>query len=187
MKRLDYSSATMEKFAIRVIANSFDESYSNYIWHDKDDDFDFTSVDDAIALEVITILPCNVINAIQYERALDKDKIPNVKEVVDAQIDQEGELLIYYGGSMDEIRNTIVEAISKKGIKRAKRKKLYYRYELCLCVEEGGLFNTPSNFRFIIDKYVLSSTKFSRLFIITCSNFYVIENNEIKEYRRIIK
>lgn len=60
-KRLDYSSATMEKFAIRAIANSFDESYSNYIWHDKDDDFDFTSVDDAIALEVITILPYNVI------------------------------------------------------------------------------------------------------------------------------
>lgn len=41
MDRLDYSSKRMEEFAIRVISKSYDCKYSKYIWHDKDDDFDF--------------------------------------------------------------------------------------------------------------------------------------------------
>ena len=83
----------MEEFAIRTISKSFDESYSNYIWHDKDDDFDFTSLDDTIALEVATILPSNVINAIKYEKALDTGKTPDVKKVISAHIDDEGGII----------------------------------------------------------------------------------------------
>lgn len=54
MKRLNYSSATMEEFAIRTISESFDKIYSTYVWHDKDDNFDFTSLDNVVALEVAT-------------------------------------------------------------------------------------------------------------------------------------
>lgn len=187
MKRLNYSSAIMEEFAIRAISKSFDESYSNYIWHDKDDDFDFTSLDDTIALEVATILPSNVINAIKYEKALDTGKTPDAKKVISAHIDDEGELLTYYGGSMDEIRNAVIEMINKKEIKRNKRVKKYCRYELCLCIDEGALFNTPSDFEFIVNSRILNFTGFSRLFLITCNNFYVIENNKISEYSRIIQ
>ena len=71
MDRLDYSSKRMEEFAIRVISKSYDCKYSKYIWHDKDDDFDFTSPDDKVALEVATILPQNIRNAIEYEKAID--------------------------------------------------------------------------------------------------------------------
>ena len=108
MKRLNYSSAIMEEFAIRAISKSFDESYSNYIWHDKDDDFDFTSLDDTIALEVATILPSNVINAIKYEKALDTGKTPDAKKVISAHIDDEGELLTYYGISYFVHRSPII-------------------------------------------------------------------------------
>ena len=85
---------------------------------------------------------------------------------------------------MDEIRDIIINIINKKERKRIKRIRKYCRYELCLCVNEGVLFNTPRDFEFIVDNGILCITEFSRLFLITCSNFYVIENNEIKEFKR---
>jgi len=187
MKSLNYSSEIMEKFAIRIISNSFDYSYSEYIWHDKDDDFDFTSPDDMTALEIATIISRNTQNAIQYEKALGNGKKPDVSKVRNAHIDKNGELLIYYGGSMCETINDIVATINKKEAKRVKRTKKYNRYELCLCIDEGGIFNTPNDFDFLIENSYLSSTGFSRLFLIMSSNFYAIENNTIKEYERVLK
>lgn len=186
MKKLNYSSAIMEKFAIRTISKSFDEIYSTYVWHDKDDDFDFTSLDNVTALEVATILPSNVINAIKYEKALDAGKTPDINQVVSAYIDKSRELIIYYGDSMDEIRKAIKNMIYKKEIKRKKRIKKYYRYELCLCIDEGALFHTTKAFEFIVESRFLNNTGFLQLFLITCTNFFVIENNEIREYPRII-
>ena len=186
MKRLNYSSEIMEKFAIRVLSKSFDQIYENYIWHNKDNDFDFTSQDDTIALEVATILPQNIINVIQYEKTLDNGKIPDIYKVISAHVDSDGELLSYYGGSMYEIRKAIVNMIDKKESKRINRTKKYVRYELCLCIDEGALFNTVRDFEFIINSNILNRTGFSRLFLITSSNFYVIENNIIQEYKRII-
>lgn len=185
MSRLDYSSANMENFAINAISKSYDNSYASYIWHDKDDDFDFTSSDDSTALEIATILPSNIINAIKYEKALDNGKNPDAQKVISACTDKYGELLIYYGGSMEEIREAAIKMINKKEEKRKKRLKKYKRYELCLCIDEGSLLNAPSNFEFIINNGILDKTGFSRLFLITCSKFYVIEKNKINEYERI--
>ncbi len=187
MNRLDYGSKKMEKFAITIISKSFDNSYDNYLWHDKDDDFDFTNPNGTIALEVATIIPLNEINAIQYEKALDKGKTPDVTKVDWAHIDKDCELIAYYGGSADEIRASVLSMINKKEEKRIKRLKKYIRYELCLCIDEGALFNMPDNFNFIVESGVLKTTGFSRLFLITCSNFYVIENNIIQEYKRVIQ
>ena len=39
---------------------------------------------------------------------------------------------------MDEIRDIIINIINKKERKRIKRIRKYCRYELCLCVNEGG-------------------------------------------------
>lgn len=175
----------MEEFAIRTISKSYNNLYSNFIWHDKDDDFDFTSQDDTVAIEVATILPINEINAIQYENALEKGKNPNLNKVINAQINDERELLTYYGGSMSEIRKLVIKMIKIKEVKRVNRIKKYIQYELCLCINEGGLFNTVNDFDFIIKSGVLNDTGFSKLFLITCRNFYVISNNKIKEYRRI--
>ena len=165
MKRLNYSSATMEEFAIRTISESFDKIYSTYVWHDKDDNFDFSSLDNVVAIEVATILSNNIINAIQYENALNNGKTPDINKVINSQIDKEGKLITYYGGLMDEIRDIIINIINKKERKRIKRIRKYWSYELCLCVNEGGLFNTPRDFEFIVDNGILCITEFSRLFI----------------------
>lgn len=101
-----YSSEEIEKFAIRVISKSYDKSYADFIWHNKEDNFDFTSKNNEIALEVTSIMCDNIKNAIEYDKALDKNKKPD--------------------------------------------------------------------------------TKFSKLFLITSRNFFVIENDIIKEYKRII-
>ena len=183
MGRLNYSSAYMEEFAIRVISKSFSILYAEYTWHNKEDDFDFTCPNESVALEVATIISKNTKNAIEYEKSLDSGKIPNINKVINAGINSKRELVKYHGGSLTEIRKAIIEMIIKKENKRIKRKKKYDRYELCLCIEDGSLFNAPYDFEFIIDSCVLKSTGFSRLFLITCSNFYVIENNLIKEYK----
>ena len=89
---------------------------------------------------------------------------------------------------MSEIRELIQEYVCKKEQKRQNReirKKKFDKYELCICVEEAGLFYKPEDFDFIIERDIMTDTKFSRIFIITCNNFYVIENNTIIEYQRI--
>ena len=173
----------MEEFSIRTIRKSYKSFYCDYIWHDKEDDFDFTSPDDKIALEVVTILSKNEINAIQYEKALDSNKSPDISRVINSHADNEGELLYYHGGTMSEIKDAVIEAILKKEEKRKKRTKKYNCYELCICINEGGLFNRCCDFKFIFK--TLKTTKFSRVFIITCLNFFVVENNQIEEYKRV--
>lgn len=186
MDRLDYSSKRMEEFAIRVISKSYDCKYSKYIWHDKDDDFDFTSPDDKVALEVATILPQNIRNAIEYEKTIDKGKKPDSSKVYNSKVDDIGELLYYHGSSMDEIRKLISVMVNKKEKKRKKRLKIYSLYELCLCINDGGLFNDKLDFDFIISSGILKTTFFSKLFLITASNFFVISDNLIVEYDRKI-
>lgn len=88
---------------------------------------------------------------------------------------------------MDEIREKITSAIRIKEEKRLKRKKKYRNYELCFCIDEGGLFNTKFDFDFVINKKLLESTGFSRLFIITTNNFFVIERNGITSYEKKLK
>lgn len=76
--------------------------------------------------------------------------------------------------------------INIKERKRIRHAKLYKRFELCLCIEEGGLFNTVQEFNFVIESDVLDTIGFSRIFLITVSNLFVIENKNIKEYKRKI-
>lgn len=186
-KPLDYSSKTMEQFAINTISKSFDSSYALLKWNDKGHDFDFTSESGSLALEIATIIPKNEREAIKYEDALRKGRRPNPKKVINATIDSTGELLIYYGGSMSEIRKKIIEMIETKESKRAKYTiKKYARYELCLCISDGAIFDSTRDFEFITKNDVLKSTGFSRLFLITSSHFFVIEDNCIKEYKRLI-
>ena len=188
MEKLKYSKNIVEEFAIKVISNSYDELYSNFVWNKQKDDFDFISTDDLAALEVTLCIDKNVEQVLSYESSLSKGNNPDPFRIKNSHIDDKNkELLLYYGGSMEEMRKLVIEKIKEKEEKRKNRSKKYNRYELCLCVDDGSLFNRPADFEFIIGSGILSKTKFSRLFIITCSNFYVIENNKIKEYKRIVQ
>lgn len=181
-----YSSEEIEKFAIRVISKSYDKSYADFIWHNKEDNFDFTSKNNEIALEVTSIMCDNIKNAIEYDKALDKNKKPDISKVEWGHINENGRLFSYKGGSIGEITEKILSKIISKEKKRSKRAANFKKYELCLCIDDGCLFNTPEDFDFILDTEIMKETKFSKLFLITSCNFFVIENDIVKEYKRII-
>ena len=121
MDYLNYESKVMEPFAIRVISKSFDNSYEKYIWHDKDDDFDYTSPNDKAALEVVTVIPENIKNVLKYESSLKKGNIPKNNNVKGSTIDESGKIVSYYGGSIFEIVDAVIYAIEIKEAKRIKR------------------------------------------------------------------
>lgn len=183
-----YKKEIYEKFAIKEISLSFNRAYAKYEWKSSEDNFDFVSPDGTAALEVVTIIPKNYIEEYEYNIALEKGKNPDPSRVKSAHLSESKKILWCYGGSMSEIRELIQEYVCKKEQKRQNReirKKKFDKYELCICVEEAGLFYKPEDFDFIIERDIMTDTKFSRIFIITCNNFYVIENNTIIEYQRI--
>ncbi|MBO5338685.1 MAG: hypothetical protein J6A96_03170 [Clostridia bacterium] len=186
MPALDYSSNIIEPFAQTTISLSYDNVYSTFVWNKKADDFDFTSPDKKIALEVVSVIPENIIEACKYEKVLAKGKKPTSINIKMAKIDASGSLISYYGGSMTEIRRAIIKAIETKHEKAVKRLIKYDVYELCICTDDGALFNSNLSFDFLLESELLSKACFSRIFIITSAHFFVIENSIISEYERKI-
>ena len=143
MAILDYNSNIMELFAQKTISLSYNSIYSTFDWNKKADDFDFTSPDKKIALEVVSIIPKNIIEACKYEKELAKGKKPTSKNIKMAKIDTSGSLISYYGGSMTEIRRAFINAIKIKHEKAIKRPIKYAVYELCVCADDG-LYSTAT-------------------------------------------
>lgn len=67
-----------------------------------------------------------------------------------------------------------------------KRPIKYDTYELCICTNDGALFNSELSFDFLLKSGILSEVCFSRIFIITSAHFFVIENSKIKDFMRKI-
>ena len=186
MAILDYNSNIMELFAQKTISLSYNSIYSTFDWNKKADDFDFTSPDKKIALEVVSIIPKNIIEACKYEKELAKGKKPTSKNIKMAKIDTSGSLISYYGGSMTEIRRAFINAIKIKHEKAIKRPIKYAVYELCICADDGALFDSDLSFDFLLESDLLSKVCFSKIFIITSAHFFVIENSTITEFERKI-
>lgn len=186
MAILDYNSNIMELFAQKTISLSYNSIYSTFDWNKKADDFDFTSPDKKIALEVVSVIPENNIEASKYEKVLAKGKKPTSKKIKMAKIDTSGSLISYYGGSMTEIRKAFIKAIETKQEKALKRLIKYDVYELCICTDDGALFDSDLSFDFLLESKILSKACFSRIFIITSEHFFVIENSTITEFERKI-
>ncbi len=186
MAILDYSSDIMEPFAQNTISLSYDMIYSTFDWNKRADDFDFTSLDKRIALEVVSVIPKNNIEASKYEKALAKGKKASPEKVQMSTVDTSVSLISFYGGGMTEIRKAFIKAIKTKHEKALKRPIKYDVYELCICTDDGGLFDSDLSFDFLLDSGLLTKVCFSKIFIITSLHFYVVENFKITEYRRII-
>lgn len=180
MGRDVYQSKNTEKFAIELLSNVVSPEYSTYRWNDKKDDFDFISLDGTKALEVSLIIPENIQNAIKYESSLERGKKPDIRKVECGEVTPEGELVCYYGGSMEEIRTLLLERIAKKdGKARRKQKPSITCYELCLLVSDGGLFHKEGDFDFLVPSTQYRSSIFDCVYIVTSTYLFVIKGRSI--------
>lgn len=183
-----YSKETMESFAVNTIGLSFDEKYLQYKSPPNTDGFDFLSPDEANALEVTLVTTKNVMEAYEYECQRNKGKQNlHISRINGAVIKDDGSIKRYSGGSMEEIKNAILNAITTKQ-EKAKRR---YNYEsiktvdLCICVADGGLFDLQS-FEFFFDG--LNNTIFEHIFFITPVYFICFRKKRgFSEHKRIIE
>ncbi len=182
-----YSKDIMEPFALKVLSLSFDSSYGEYYAPTNSDNFDYISLDRNSALEITSIISKNEMQVYIYEKSKAKGK-QNLKHsmIRDLNLKDDGNIESYYGGSMSEIKVAIIKSIDKKQNKALKRlkEKQYNCVDLCLCINDGGLFDKYSfELAFTeLDKYL-----FNKIFFITCTHFICYsKENGFKEYPRII-
>ena len=146
-----YSKEIMEPFALSTIALSFDKRYEEYNNPKDTDNFDFISSNNENALEVTTAIPENMMRAYIYEkqRAKGISKVKTDKlmdDIRNVKINDNGDLVLFYGGSMSEIKLKIKDSIQIKQEKALKRlkSKTYKNVDLCICIDDGGLFDKYS-------------------------------------------
>lgn len=167
-----YDKDIIEEFAINTISKSFSDVYSNYKAPKNPDNFDFLSQDGNSALEVTLILPENEKKEYEYEKAKSKNRKANARRIIDVNFDNHGNILSYYGGSISEIKKSIINSIKIKNQKATKRiiKKPYSQIDLCLVIQDGSLLDLDS-FRLFFKEFYSLEFIFSNIFFITRSNF----------------
>lgn len=186
-----YEKKTTEPFAISVISKSFDSKYAEYI-HPKDtDNFDFVSPDGKRAVEVVFAIPKNELSTYAYEKALSKNSPESKREATkrklkQAKFDNDGNILRYYGGSIQEIIKIIKKRVTEKNEKVQKRKNFeeYESIDLCVGVQDGSLMDIWSYRNADFD---FKDLVFDNIFFITPSHFFRYSvSSGFEEYPRII-
>ena len=181
--KLNYSDKIIEPFAIKTIEASYDSMYGDFCWNQKADDFDFIHRSFGIALEVSVIITKNTQTVLAYQNSFHKDHT-TIKQ---ANIDEKGELRSWYGGSVGELRQMIIERINIKNTKANKHFRSEIKdCQLCLCIDDGGWFEHVWEFDFLKSIELNKNVVYSKIFIITSSLFLVYENGEITSYTRNI-
>ena len=180
-----YDKQETESFALSAITQSFSNSYGAYIKPKGTNNFDFVSEDGLSALEVTLVVPKNVMEAYRYEKEqkrgkqnLSLNKIKNVK------LTDDGRLFYYYGGSVGEIKAGILGAIKEKKASKRKSASDVEKVDLCICIEDGGLFNLQTFERYInIEK----DNVFENIFFITSRFIRYNKDTGFEEYKLIFK
>lgn len=187
-----YDKGITERFAISVVSKSFDSKYAEYIQPKDTDNFDFVSSNGKKAMEVVFVITRNEMNAYKYEKAFSKGNSSESKKkatkekVKQATFDGDGNILYYYGGSLQEIIKRIKNSITTKNEKAQKRKNFeeYESIDLCVGVQDGSLMDIWSyrNAGFDFKNFV-----FDNIFFITPSHFFRYSvSSGFEEYNRLI-
>lgn len=185
---LRYDKEVMEPFALKTIGLSFNRRYLEYYSPYDSDNFDYISPNNDKGLEITTVISYNEIEAYVYEKhkAEGKQKL-DLSRIKYGKADENGKLVFYFGGTMEEIKQKIIIAINKKQQKAEKRlaKCSFSDIDLCICINDGGLFDLNSFELFFID---LQKYLFKNIFFITSSHFICFNRDYgFKEYPRIIE
>jgi len=180
-----YDKRIIEPFALNTLAKSFDNRFNLYYKPENTDNFDFISLDNKRALEVVSVVSKNEMNAYVYENELLKGKQNlNTKNIKEARLNDDGSLQRYYGASIQELLSLIEERTEKKNTKAIIRAESssFEVVDLCLCVDDGGLLDLNSCNALNFKSYI-----FNNIFIITSSCFLCYNKlSGFKEYRRVI-
>ena len=180
-QKLNYKDNVLEPFALKTIASFYDSIYNDFIWNKKADNFDFIHSGLGIALEISTIITKNTQKVVAYEHSVR----PDIRSIKQAKTDINGNLISWYGGSGFEIKNLILERIECKNAKAQKHFISNFKEcQLCLCVDDGGWFESVEEFDFLKESPLVKNMIFSKIFIITRDLFLVYENNQIASYQR---
>lgn len=164
-----------EEYALKRIAEEYDETYLKMDWNRKSDDYDFTGND--CALEITSVRSNELIEVKRYENAKDKKGCADVSKIAGAiEIDSEGKVRKFWGGSLTQYRNKCIESIRNKNNKVIKRMNIgqkYKRNELCLCIYEAPFFSNLIDLEFLKEEFEKSI--FDRLLIVTRDRVLVME------------
>ena len=178
MIKLNYSSNTIEQFAINILSLSYDCMYSDFIWNKKNDNFDYTSKDSKIALEVSLVIPENIERVLAYQNS----NKPDISTIQLHKLDQNDNLIRYYGGSICELKKKIIDTIKKKNLKALRRQNNNIeKYQLCLCIHDGGLFEYPDEWDFLKSNIDIQVSIFNQIFLITDCKLFIFDKSNIIE------
>ncbi len=181
-----YDKKITEPFAISVISKSFNSKYAEYIQPKDTDNFDFVSPDGKAAIEVVCVVPQNELKAYEYEKLLKIGKNPSKEKVKQLKADNGGQVVSYYGGSINEIIKSIKDVVATKNVKAKKRNsiKKYKSVDLCVCVQDGSLMDIKT---FQYSDFDFSSYVFRNIFFITSARFFRYSvSSGFEEYQRIV-
>ena len=128
MDRLNFDKSFTEPFGLNTIALSYDKKYFDFV-KGEDGDIDYINEEENIGLEITTVLSKNTKEVMNYESSLEKGKSPDHTRIECSYINEDKELLFYSGGSTEEFKGLILNAISEK-VEKRKSKKKRDRYEL---------------------------------------------------------
>ncbi len=171
--RYKLNTDDIELYAQKRIAEVYGDSYLNMVWNKKSDEYDFTS-DDGRALEVTSVISCEIREVVQYENAIDKKGSANISKVTSAiKVNESQETYMFKGGSLAQYRVKCIDSIRRKNEKAIRRElfgKNYSSIELCLCIHEAPFFDELSDFDFLSEEF--EKSLFDRLFIITRDRFF---------------
>jgi hypothetical protein len=181
-----YDNDVIEKFAVRAISESFDESYGQYIFPNNPDNFDAISADGQKALEITLVITKNQRSAYEYEKEFVKGKHNlKTKHIENIKLKDNGELLQFIVHP-NEIKKQTQSAIHIKNEKAKNRliQKKYSSVDLCICIDDGGWFDFND---FINMGLLLDFCLFENIFFITSSLFFrYTKTNGFEQYKRII-
>lgn len=182
-----YSKDIIESFAIKTIGLSFDKKYLEYYSPKDKNNFDYVSPKNDKAVEITLVTSDNEMKAYVYEKLKAKGKQNlNTSKIDLAQVNDNGELVMYRGGSIGELKRGIIKALNKKKerVENRLEKKKYSSVDLCVCVSDGGLFDIYS---FELAFNDICNYPFTNIFFITSQHFICYNKKTgFKEYPRII-
>lgn len=166
-----------DKNALDKLARYFDKSFSEFEYHGKNDDFDFTNKDRTRALECTMAISENLRKADIYEKYYERGRKPR-NDIPDSIVDKEGVLCAYLGGGMEETRKNVINSIKNKISKILRHKGMTnIKVDLCISVPEMHLFNREEELDVIQEYYLNNKLPYDRIFVLFNSALFVFGNS----------
>lgn len=171
----------LEKFAIKCLSEVHD-SYSELIWNQKDDNFDYVSNNDkGLALEITSVIPESIKRLTQYEKAFEKHGEADQTRLPGAKFNSDGTVKCSQETFWGEIPVKIIERLEEKNHKakcRIEKGQAFERYELCICIYQCPFYDDADSVSFLMDYCENHDIVFDKVYIISIDCVFEIDVHE---------